>query len=577
MSLSPARTSTRLDVSQALRPAVRAIGLARVVRGAVIGFALGTFVGACILLASHEISFGLAVPVAVASVVVGLLAGMVWGAVRWPREPEAARAADLYFGLDDRLTTAVELRESTAPVAEAQSRDTASHIDGLSLGRSHGHLFRRRDALVLVAVLLFAAGLALGPVAPAHPASADAKGAVTTQKVKRAAIHQVAKLQAKVHVGLTHGEKETAAMRKLDLALSRLRHQLTRTASRRSALRAISATQQQLHHLAASLHPVNSHAVAQLNGSLAHYLSKRPGTGKNGAHARSAASTAQALNRLAQTLARMSPSQRAALARALGRAANSTSNNQLRSLLRQAAFSLANGHPQAARSALQRAARSLSRSAAAQASGVRAQTAASQLGSLKSALAQSGTTQPSGQQARLSSGPRSPSAARGTTGRNGQGTGKTPASGKGQGKGKGTGLGKANGQGTRPGTGNRPGVGARAGIGKGRGQGRGSGAARTASSQSGTGGTGAHGRGGRGRLSVTQNGHSVTVYDPGKQGSGKEIVRNGPNSAPEAGALVPYQQVLGQYSRQAHQALDRGSLPPSVQQYVHQYFSTISH
>ncbi len=584
-SLETARNDSRLDVSQALRPAVRAIGLARIARGAVAGLVLGSFLGACVLLVAHLISFGPAVPVAFACAGLGLVAGTAWGGSRWPREPEAARVADLYFGLDDRLTTAVELRDSTLPVAAAQSRDTAQHIGGLSLRHSHGPLFRRRDALGLVAIVLFAAGLALGPEAEVHQAHAIAGRAAGTQTIKRAAVHQLARLQAQVHLGLTHGEKETAAMRKLDLALSRLRHQLTRATTRRSALRAISATQQQLRHLAASLHPINSHAVAQLNGSLARYLSRRPGSGKNGSAARSAAATAQSLNRLAQTLAHLTPAQRSALSRALGRSANSTSNNRLRSLLRQAAFSLANGQPQAARSALQRAARSLSQSASARAAGSQAQSAASQLGRLKNTLSNSALSP--GQQARLAGGSQSLSGKPGRAGRSGQNGGKIPAAGKGQGKGqgkgtgqrKGTGQGKGQGQGTRPGAGNRPGTGTRAalGNGRGRGRGRGSGSARTSSSRSGTGGRGAHGRGSRNGSAATRNGHTVTVFDPGKQGSGKEIIRDGPNGAPQAGALVPYQQVLGQYSRQAHQALDRGRLPPSVQQYVHQYFSTISH
>lgn len=69
----------------------------------------------------------------------------------------------------------------------------------------------------------------------------------------------------------------------------------------------------------------------------------------------------------------------------------------------------------------------------------------------------------------------------------------------------------------------------------------------------------------------------MTVYIPGTQGKGPEIIKNGPNGAPQTGALVPYQQVLGRYVQQTHQALDRASLPPAVQSYVRRYFSTISH
>jgi hypothetical protein len=68
----------------------------------------------------------------------------------------------------------------------------------------------------------------------------------------------------------------------------------------------------------------------------------------------------------------------------------------------------------------------------------------------------------------------------------------------------------------------------------------------------------------------------VTVYIPGHQGKGREVVQNGPNGAPLPGAIVPYQQVVGQYAQSAHQALDRAAVPPALQSYVRQYFSTIS-
>jgi hypothetical protein len=68
----------------------------------------------------------------------------------------------------------------------------------------------------------------------------------------------------------------------------------------------------------------------------------------------------------------------------------------------------------------------------------------------------------------------------------------------------------------------------------------------------------------------------VTVFVPGKQGKGAEIVRNGPLGAPTTGALVPYQQVVGQYAQSAHQALDRSALPPALQGKVRRYFSTLS-
>jgi hypothetical protein len=69
----------------------------------------------------------------------------------------------------------------------------------------------------------------------------------------------------------------------------------------------------------------------------------------------------------------------------------------------------------------------------------------------------------------------------------------------------------------------------------------------------------------------------VTVFIPGKQGKGPQTIVSGPKGAPEPGALVPYQQVVGQYAQSAHQALDRSAIPPSLQGYVRRYFSSISH
>jgi hypothetical protein len=573
----------RLDISRALRPVIRSIGLTRIARGAGLGFAAGALAGAALLMAAHIWSIGPARPAVLLLPIVGTLAGLVWGITRWPREGEAARAADLYFGLDDRLTTAVELRNLNSAVAYVQSRDTAQRIDGLALGRSRGRWLRRHEvAGVFLAVLLFAAGLALGPPARAHHAPSGAAATAHTRKVTRTAAGRIRKLQAQVRFGLTPAQQQTPAMRKLSLALTRLRRHLLKAGSTRASLRSISATQQQLRSLAASLHPISSHAVAQLNGSLAHQLGQKSGGVGKRSRARSASATAAALSRLARALAHLSPSQRAALARALARAANANSNTGLRSALRQAASSLAGNSPQAARSALQRAARSLSQSAGTQAAQSRALSTASQLTALKSAVSNAGAALPAGQAGHLPGGAQSPGRSGQSAGKSGQnGTrGVTPGQGKGsqgKGTGNGKGLGQGKGQGTRAGAG-RPPNGARTGQGNGTGRrlGTGAGNGRNASGK-GTRRSGGHGKGGRGTSSATRAGHTVTVYVPGKQGRGQIIIKNGPSGAPASGALVPYQQVLGQYSRQAHQALDRGSLPPSVQSYVHRYFSTISH
>ena len=548
----------RLDIARTLSPLTYAIGLGRVARGALLGFALGAVIGTGILLAGHLRTFGFALTAAVLAAVLGILAGAATGLVRWPRTLEVARAADRYFHLDDRLTTALELSGANTPVASLQSRDAARHIDGLTLSRSRGRWFHRREgALAAIAALAFAGALALGPPGGSHRATAVASS--HSVRTRHAAANQVRKLTSQLHLGLTPAQLHSPAMRQLDRALARLRHQLLQTSTPRTALRAISATQQQLRQLALGLHPVNARAVAQLSSSLSRYLGKGQTRSSSGSPSHSALATAQALNRLAQSVSHLTPAQRAALAQALARAANATSNNALRSALRQAASSLANNAPQSAGAALQQATAALAQSASAQAALTRAGAAGAQLNALKNQIAGTGAAPPSLSSSSRQGQPNAAAGRPGTGGKNGRALG----SGRGSGKGRGTRAGQGAGRSTRPGRGN--------GAGKGPGTGPGAGAALGQSA------SGAHGKGGRGASGLTRNGRSVTVFIPGKQGRGAEIVRNGPKGAPASGAYVPYQQVVGQYTQGAHQALDQAALPPSLQGYVRRYFPTLSH
>jgi len=520
-------------------------------------------VTAGILLAGHVRAFGFALTAAVIAAVLGLLAGTAAGLARWPRALEAARAADRYFHLDDRLTTALELSRADTAVALLQSRDAARHIDGLTLSHSRGWWLRRREGVVAAIVALaFAGALALGP--PSGSPRATAAAPSHSARARQAAANQVQKLTSQLHLGLTPAQLHTPAMRQLDRALARLRHQLLQTSTPRTALRAISATQQQLRQLALGLHPVNARAVAQLNSSLSRYLGKGQTRGSSGSASRSALATAQALSRLAQSLPHLTPAQRAALAQALARVANATSNNALRSALRQAASSMANSDPQSAGATLQQATDALTQSASAQAALARAGAAGTQLNALKNQIAGTGAAPPS-----LSSSSRQgqPNAATGRPGTGGT-KGRALGSGRGSGKGRGTRAGQGLGQGRGTGRGTRPGHGNGAGNGPGTGPG--------ASAALGQSASGAHGQGGRGASGLTRNGRSVTVFVPGKQGRGAEIVRNGPKGTPASGAYVPYQQVVGQFAQGAHQALDRAALPPPLQGYVRRYFTTLS-
>jgi hypothetical protein len=585
--------SHQLDVVHALAPARRTIGIRRLSRSTLLGFAAGAAAGALLIGAARLFGFGPVLLVGIAPAVAGIVAGAVVGILRWPRALEAARAADRHFSLHDRLTTALELRSSELPLAALQRRDAALRIEGLRLGRIRGRWLGRRDGVaVALAAMAFAAALALG--SPGQTQHAAVAAPSDTSVVRRAAATQVKQLSSKLKAGLTPTLQHSIELHQLDRVLTRLRRQLLHAASRRAALRAISATQQQLARLAAlGLHPINAKAVAQLNGSLGRYLGKEQANKASASANARALAAAQVLTRLAQSLAHLSAAQRAALAQALARAANATSNNTLRSSLRQAASALANSDPQTASLALQHAVQALSQSPQQQAALSRFQQAGNQLDSLKNQLSGVAGTIPSNQPAGQPSN--SPAGVRAGNGQSGTGPSQTranagrsyslgpkPGSGKGKGQGTGYSFGTRRGQGQGRGSGF-----ARSGRAGGKGQGTsqsGSGAGRGQAAYGHEGSAaspgrttaGAHGTGGRGRTSRTRSGHSATVYIPAPQGKGKQIIQNGPNGAPQPGAVVPYQQVIGTYSQSAHQALDRSALPPSLQGYVRKYFSAIS-
>jgi len=557
---------TPFDVLAVLAPARRQLGLRRAASWAVRGLLAGGIVALLVLGAAHLYLFSAALLIAAGAVVAGLLVGLAIGIRRWPDRLQTARAVDHHFNLHDRLTTALELRTSALPLAELQRSDAGRRLAGLKPRESARGQFSGRESGAAVVVLMVLLALALVGL----PA---ARGAVQTSYADQQRVHHatqtgIPRIVRKVNLGLGPVTRHDVAMRNLNLALQHLRRQLQHASNRAGALRAISATQQQLHRIAASLHPIRPAAVSQLNRALASRMSAQQRAEAAGNSQKALKAAASTLQRLARELAHMSSAQRAALARSLAKAASTTSDSTLRSALQQAASSLAYQDPKTAAGALQAAAAALDRSPTAQAAQSAANSAAAGLESMKGGV--SGLSTQAGGSA---------SSGNATTGSGqGQGSGQGKGNGSGQGRGKGSGAGQGQGKGSGSGQGQGRGTGTGSGQGTGRGQGSGNG--RGSSGSGGAGGTGGHGiGGGRGGSGGQGSGHlSTRVYIPGKFGKGAHTIQNGgPSGAPLRGSTVPYRQVIGQYEQTAHTALDRAALPPSMQTYVRQYFSSISH
>lgn len=560
------------DVTHALAPARRTLGLGCTAHWALLGLGPGALVGALLLVVAHLARLPLPPLTGPALAALGLLLGVAYGLTHWPAPLEAARRVDRHFDLKDRLTTALELRSSHSPLALLQRRDTALSTRELKLAQgASAWPDPREGATATLALALLAATLVWG--APRASTGTHGSPSVVLQHRRAAAAIRVKQIAAALRVSAPPTTTQTPQMQQLQKALARLHTQLLHATSPSAALQAISSTQQQLHTLERGLHPVNTRAVAQLNSALGQYLQHQT-SGK--AAPPTAAQMARELDSLARAMHRMTPAQRAALARSLMQAANQTSDSALRSDLRQAASALANGDPTSASQSTQQASRALSRSASQQSTMAELQEAQGDLSSAKDQI--NGTVGPTAHSP-AASGAGRPGGGKGTGQARGAGAGKGQTQGHGLGNGKGSQAGK--GQGSGRGQGHSSGAGQNPASGRGsanaRGSGRGQTGANTRSGQSGRGAAGAHGTGGTGRNNPTRPGSNVQVYVPGRSGQGKTVVQSGPTGAPETGGQIPYRQVVARYAASAHQALDRSALPPALQAYVRAYFTTITH
>ncbi|MBV9279769.1 MAG: hypothetical protein JOZ41_06790 [Chloroflexi bacterium] len=558
--LHPGRSEVHPSIFAALASARLAIGIARLQRWLLRGLGLGAVLACATLAVAHLHPFGGALALCLGLVAASTLAGAATGLALWPSHRQAARIVDQHFGLNDRVTTALDFRQSPAPLAQLQRSDVARRLEGLAVRQSRRGQIAWREALLAgLAVAAFLALLLLGGAprvgAEARSTSAD------RARIVRAAIVEVPAITRSLEAPSSTSNVEARTLQEIDRELALLRHQLLTAQSRGAALRAISTTQQDIQRLDPAFRPVSANAVAQLSRALASFAG--PHLSKQ-ALSTDPLANARALNQLARDLAGLTGAQRRALAGDLARASNVTADQRLRDALRQAATSLARGDPPAASKALQKAASFLTNSPIQQANRSAIQAANRQLEQLKNSVSGVQRAQGNGQTSRARSG--QPRGRSGPAGQNGRAGGGSPNR---QSTGRGSGLGGPTSARRNVG----PGGGIVAPFG-------------TGSSVSGgrlvAGSTRKAGEGGfvtdapSAAGSQRGRGKSGFVYVPGVQGRGPHALQNGSSGAPQQSAIIPYRQVIVQYSRAAHAALERGVLPPSLQSYVRRYFDLLS-
>ena len=124
-------------------------------------------VGAALVLVLKTPFGSVALPLAGGLVLVGLLAGGLWGLVQRVPSDDAARLADGAFGLQDRVATALEWarRPDRTPLVDALIADAIAHVEALAPRRIVRRLVPREARWLPVPVLV---GLALA-VSPPLP------------------------------------------------------------------------------------------------------------------------------------------------------------------------------------------------------------------------------------------------------------------------------------------------------------------------------------------------------------------------------------------------------------------------
>ncbi|GAC1466423.1 MAG: hypothetical protein PVSMB7_11800 [Chloroflexota bacterium] len=535
--------SRTFDIDAALAPARRALGRATCARLMLHGLIGGVGVGVADLALARVWPFTGSLAIALVAVVAGPIVGVAVALTRWPDTQRAARMADRHFVLGDRLTTALEFKQSMDPLMVLQRADTARSVRGLPLHRAAASppRWRERGMAVLGIALL----VALANTDRARPiAVAGSTGPYLRHRIAQAGAMSVPEISRSIERSLREDDRKDPSLASLRLQLLRLQHQLQASTTLNQALRAISLTQQQMHQLDASLHPLNSSEIAQLNLSLGRYLSPLgAGSVRN---ERDANGTAQSLSRLAASLNRLRAAQRQDLARALARAANRTSDVRLRSSLRQAASALSRTDTASAAIFLRHGATLLNETSRALRARARIRASSARLDKLKNAVSgihrrpgvrpTPGATGKNAKSASQKSGSNSRSADKGE---------------KKQGSSQFLKIWKP--------TNERS----------------------AAKDQRVVANVRRAGQGGRVNddpLYASQKNRKARaiVVLHGHAGKGTLLLQNGPRGSLNAGSQVQYRRLVLRYAQTARAALNRGSLPPSVQGYVKQYFNEIS-
>jgi hypothetical protein len=500
------------QLTKALQSWRKRLWLQQVLRWAENGVITGLIVACLLLLVSRFTPWG-AVFYWASGVAIAALLGAL-GAALWyrPSFARSARLVDTRLSLHDRLSTAWELRNDSAPISVLQRGDA---LKQLSKHRPSAtvSLWPRRMRLISIGIVAIA--LALLFLLP-NPMNAVLQQQAAFQASLARQIAAIQQERTAIDSQSSISAQERALIEKiLSQALARLQQAKNGT----QAQQALAQAQAQLDQL----RDPQANNKAQARAAASSSLQDSSNTNLSAAGKALATGDSQglstALQKLASQVSSMTSAQRAQLAQQIEQSASQALDDpQLNAALHQLAKAAADGSPSEIADAVKALEAAAAQDNANQNTNNSINQASQTLQNVANALASSTDNSTS----------QNPSQSQ------------TPAQAQSPGQGQ------ASGQTQNPGQGQS-----------------------NSSNQSNNGSSGQNNTG-------NKSGKSEQVDIPGQLGTGTSTADgNGGNGQVQPGITVPYSQVIADYEQMAHEAIDNSNIPPDLKNLIQGYFNSL--
>ncbi len=494
------------------------------------GIIAGLVVACILLLISRFIPWASVSYWAIVVATVSLLCAL--GAALWyrPSFGRTARLVDARLALRDRLSTAWELRDESAPLPVLQRRDALKQL-GRHKPATAISLWPRRAGLIAFGVVVIALALLVflpNPMTVVLQQQAAFQARIARQV---AAINHI---RTVIDSQTTTSAQERA---QIDKILREAAAQLQQAKNEPQAQQILAQAQAKLNQLRDP--QAANKAMARTAASSSLQSSSNPNLSTAGQALAKGDNKGldAALQKLASQVKNMTAAQRAQLAQQIEQAANQARQNpQLSSALHQLAKAVADGSPSDVSDAIKAVENAVAQDTANQENNNSIGQASQTLQNTANALA---------------------SATDNTSGQN-------QAQNQGQGQNQNQGQGQNQGRGQIPGQGQSPG--------QGQGQNQGQGQGQNQGQNQGQGNNGTGGQNGTGN----KHGKNDQVYVPGQVSSGTStITNNGNNGTVQPGRSVPYSKVIAQYQQMAHDDIDSSNIPPDLKDLIQEYYNSL--